>query len=109
MAGWKSQHFRIDASFDAEVAKQVQVHSPSLPISTAQPERILDQGDQALERRRRRIEMPGSCVGVLEHDCSAGASNARVGFHLLVSAPKRSDLVARVDEIEGVRLELARE
>src|SRR4029453_9018459 len=100
MAGWKRQHLGADVSLDAEVAKQVQVHSTRLPISTAQPKRILDQDDEPLESGRRWIEMPGPSVGVLEHDRAPRASDARVGLHLLVRAPKRADLVPRVDAVD---------
>jgi hypothetical protein len=70
---------------------------------------LLDQVDQLLQGGSRGIEVPGSRVGVLEHDGAAGASEPHVRLHLLLAAPKGADLVAGVHEVERVGLERAGE
>src|SRR5215218_9183295 len=80
----KRQNLGPDVSFDAELAKQVEVLSPCEPVSPAYPKRLHDQFDQPLQRGRRRIEMPGARVGILEHDGAAGPGEAQVRLHLLL-------------------------
>ncbi len=77
------------------------------PVSPAQPKRFLDQHDQPLEGGSRWVEVPRARVGVLEHDRAVGASQPHIGLHLLMGAPERADLIASVDEVERVQLELA--
>src|SRR5215211_2451365 len=98
-----------DGSFDPELAKQVEVLSPRVKISAAHPERFQDQRDQTVERRRGRVEVPGRRVRVFEHEDPAGPREPQVRLHLFVRAPHWRDLIPRVDEVEPVRLELARE
>ena len=96
-----------DVSFDAELPKQLEVLSARPPISPAQPKRFLDQHDQPLQGGSRWVEVPRARVGVLEHDRAVGASQPHIGLHLPLGAPERADLIASVDEVERVQLELA--
>ena len=53
--------------------------------------------------------MPGSRVGILEHDGASGASELHVRLHLLVAAAGRANLGAGVHEVERVGIEHAGE
>src|SRR5688572_24203042 len=105
----KREHLSAYVSFDAELAKQVEVHSSCPPISTAEPKSLLDQHDQPLQSRRGRIEVPRAGVGILEHDRAAGPSESHIRFHLLLPATEGADLEAGVHEVERVRLKFAGE
>src|SRR5215216_422031 len=98
-----------DASFDTELPQQMEMPSARFPISPAPPKRLHDQLDQPLQGGRRRIEVPGARVGVLEHDDSARPREPEVRLHLIVRASQGRDLVPGVHEVERARLELARE
>jgi hypothetical protein len=58
-------HLRPDVPLDAELAEQVEVVTPGLPVPAAREERLLDQLDQPFEGGRGRVEVPGARVGVL--------------------------------------------
>jgi hypothetical protein len=108
MSGRKREELGAYVSFDTELAQQLEVHSPRTPISPAEPKGVLDQDDEPLESGRRRIEVPGSWVGILENDRPARPSETHIRLHLLVRATERTDFVAGVHEVERVCLELAR-
>jgi len=66
-----------------------------------------EQSDQSLGPGGRRIEVPRGQVPLLENKCATRLDQPPVCGDLLAAAAKRGDQVARVDEVEGVRLELA--
>ena len=95
-----------DVPLHAELAEQVEVVSPRLPVSAASEKRRLDQRDQPLKGGCWRIEVPGVPVGILEHDRAARARQPHVRLHLLVGASQGADHGAGVDEVERIRFEL---
>ncbi len=60
-----------DVSLDPKLAKEVEVVPRGSPVAPTQPERLEDQLDQPVQRRRRRIEVPGAWVWILKHDRSS--------------------------------------
>jgi hypothetical protein len=109
MSRRKRQNLGPDVPFDTGAAEQVEQLETGLDIPAGLHERLPDELDQALQRTRRRVEMPRAHIPLLQNDRASLPEQPEVRGELVWRTTQRCDLEPCVDEVERRRVELARE
>src|SRR5829696_10374646 len=109
MSRRKRQDLRSHIPFDTEAAEQVKELTAGLHVPAGLHERLPDEIDQALQRRRRRVELPRAHIPLLQHHLAARPEEPDVVGDLVWCTTQWCNLEPSVDEVERRRLQLARE